>query len=181
MNVTISSIKIKKKLKEWRRMFSGCVEKIWHIQVSDCFKKPKHEEFLKIQSGCGLWADSWPSITAIILACSSNEEVGLLPSATDCFLQRFNHSLQVLSLLSAFLWPLLPWSVFPPPQHTQNHVLSALLERRVPKWFFAQMWALPHSWRELCVLLHTRIRLQICELCCACLTVSGDGALFAYN
>lgn len=124
--------------------------------------------------------DSWPSITVTALSCSSHEGGGLFPSATDGFLQRFNRSFQVLSLLLALLWPLLSWSSpLPPLQHTQNHVLPAILERGVLNGF-PRMWALSHSWWELCVLLDVR-RLWICELCCACLTVSGDGALFAYN
>lgn len=34
---------------------------------------------------------------------------------------------------------------------------------------------------ESSVLLDVGISLWICELCCACLTVSGDGALLASN
>lgn len=179
MNVAISSIK-KKELKEWRKTLSGCVEKHGTSKWMTILRNLDMKNFLKFSPvlDAELY-DSWRSITVIVLSCSSNEGGGLFLSATDWFLRRFNHSFPVLSLLLALLWPLLSWSLFS-PQHIQNRVLSALLERGVLNGF-PQMWALSHSWWELCVPLDVRIRLWICELCCACLTVSGDGALFAYN
>lgn len=108
---------------------------------------------------------SWPSVPVTLLSLSSNEGGGLFHSAIDWFLQRFNQSFQVLSQFLALFWPLLSWSLFFPPAHSK----SALLE----------MVFLSHSWWELCVLLG--VRWWICDLCSACLTVSGDGALFACN
>lgn len=124
--------------------------------------------------------DSWPSIRVIAVSCSSNEGGGLFPSAMDWFLQRFNRSFRALTWLYSIVMATYFCADLFAPQHIQNPCPIGPCREGSCKGF-PRMWALSHSWWELCVLLDVRIRLWICELCCACLTVSGDGALFACN
>lgn len=92
---------------------------------------------------------SWPSIT--VLPCSCNEAVGLFPSATDWFLQRFNHSFQVLSWLLALLQPLSSWSFwnFFCSAHSKWCHTCPCRERGC-EWFSLDVVTFPQLLRALC-------------------------------